>query len=220
MSSEVDICNLALSYIGEDATVSSINPPEGSQQAAYCKTFYPMARDNILNRHNWTFASRRVVLAQVTNPYEQWEYAYALPSDCMKVISVMDAESKDDYSEDLYRVNVNRVIAERGYYTPQPFTIELDTVGNKVLYTNQEDAQMRYQAFVTDPTKFSPLFVMVLSYQMASMLAGPVIKGKQGASTSMNMLQLSQQYLSEAIENDANQDNSDIDQLTPWIVGR
>ena len=34
MASEVDICNLALAHLGDAATVSSINPPEGSIQAA------------------------------------------------------------------------------------------------------------------------------------------------------------------------------------------
>ena len=56
MASVVDICNLALAHIGDDATVSSIDPPEGSAQAEHCKRFYAIARDTMLQMHNWNFA--------------------------------------------------------------------------------------------------------------------------------------------------------------------
>ena len=38
MSSVVDICNIALSRLGDRATVTSIDPPEGSAQALYKRT--------------------------------------------------------------------------------------------------------------------------------------------------------------------------------------
>ena len=37
-----------LGHIGDAATVSSINPPEGSAQAEHCARFYPIARDALL----------------------------------------------------------------------------------------------------------------------------------------------------------------------------
>ena len=64
MASEVDICNLALSHLGDNATVASIDPPEGSAQAEHCSRFYPIARDTLLEMHNWNFSTRRAVLAQ------------------------------------------------------------------------------------------------------------------------------------------------------------
>ncbi len=48
MPSVVDLCNLALAYLGDDATVASIDPPEGSAQAEHCQRFYPIARDTLL----------------------------------------------------------------------------------------------------------------------------------------------------------------------------
>ena len=48
MASEVDICNLALGHLGDNATVASLNPPEGSVQAQHCARFYPIARDALL----------------------------------------------------------------------------------------------------------------------------------------------------------------------------
>jgi hypothetical protein len=51
MSSVIDICNLALSHIGQAADVSSIDPPENSIEAEYCARFYPMARDTLLEAY-------------------------------------------------------------------------------------------------------------------------------------------------------------------------
>lgn len=63
MASEVEISNLALSRIGDSATVSSINPPEGSAQAEHCQRFYPIARNSLLEMHAWSFCDRRIQLA-------------------------------------------------------------------------------------------------------------------------------------------------------------
>jgi hypothetical protein len=43
MASEVQICNLALSRIGEDGSIISLDPPEGSEHAAACAAFYQRA---------------------------------------------------------------------------------------------------------------------------------------------------------------------------------
>ena len=66
MSSVIDICNLALSHLGDTATVASIDPPEGSAQAEHCSRFYPVARDAMLELFNWKFATRRATLALLT----------------------------------------------------------------------------------------------------------------------------------------------------------
>ncbi|NBQ76422.1 MAG: hypothetical protein EBU14_13895, partial [Acetobacteraceae bacterium] len=65
MASEVDICNLALANLGDTATVASINPPEGSAQSEHCSRFYPIARDTLLEMHNWNFSTRRILLPEV-----------------------------------------------------------------------------------------------------------------------------------------------------------
>ena len=57
MATEVDICNLALAHLGDDATIASINPPEGSAQAEKAARFYPIARNTLLELHSWNFAS-------------------------------------------------------------------------------------------------------------------------------------------------------------------
>ena len=65
MSSVVDICNIALSRLGDRATVTSIDPPEGSAQADHCRRFYPIALKTILATYNWSFATTRKELMPI-----------------------------------------------------------------------------------------------------------------------------------------------------------
>jgi hypothetical protein len=226
MASEVEICNLALAHLGDDATVASIDPPEGSAQSEHCARFYPIARDSLLQMHSWNFASRRVALAGVTMPYTMWRYAYACPGDMMVAVSVLPPEVENDYTIRPYPADrygwgwINTPFVGAGVYVPQEYSIETDTNGNKVIYTNQEGALLRYQALVTDPTKFDPLFVMALSWHLASMLAGPVIKGDQGAAEAKRCTQMMMAYLQQARMSDANQRNVKPEHITSWMSGR
>ena len=98
MASVVDICNLALAHLGDNATIASIDPPEGSAQAEHCQRFYPIARDTLLEMHSWSFATKRAYGAEVENTWPMWEYAYAMPGDASDIIAILPPEAKDDYS--------------------------------------------------------------------------------------------------------------------------
>ncbi len=101
MSSEVDIVNLALSNLGEAATVSSIDPPEGSAEAEHAAMFYPMARDSMLEMHEWRFATKRVLLALTGSDTFEWTYAYALPAGMLRALAVLpETSSAEDDGED------------------------------------------------------------------------------------------------------------------------
>jgi hypothetical protein len=226
MASVVEICNLALAHLGDDATVASIDPPEGSAQAEHCARFYPSARDMLLQMHTWSFASRRVSLAQVTMPYTMWKYSYACPGDMMTAVAVLPPDAENDYSVRAYPADrygfgwTNPPITTAGVYVPQEYVIETDTLGNKVIYTNQENALLRYQALVSDSTKFDPLFTIALSWQLASFLAGPVVKGEEGARQGQRCLQMVAIYLGQARMSDANQRDVKPGHITSWISGR
>jgi hypothetical protein len=226
MASEVDICNLALSHLGDTATVSSIHPPEGSAQAEYCARFYPIARDSLLEMGYWNFTARRAKLAELTMNWPEWKHAYALPSDALNIVSVLPEDSADDYSTRFvptdtpyWSHNYSPVIAA-GRYAPQPYTIETQPDGSAILFTNTENAVLRYNAYVTDSTQFSPLFVMTLSWHLASMLAGPIIKGAEGAAEAKRCIQMMTGYQSQAEMSDANQRKTTVEHIVSWTAGR
>lgn len=226
MASVVDICNLALAHLGDNATIASIDPPEGSAQAEHCQRFYPIARDTLLEMHSWSFATKRAYGAEVENTWPMWEYAYAMPGDASDIIAILPPEAKDDYSThftpetypDFY-TNYSPSVAA-GQYVPQKFAVETAADGSEIILTNQKQAVIRYHAKITDPTKFSPLFTITLSWHLASMLAGPVIKGDQGAAEAKRCVAMTTLYLSKAMEADSNARKIKPEQIVPWIAGR
>lgn len=216
MAAEVDICNLALAHLGDAATIASINPPEGSAQAEHCARFYPMARDALLESYAWGFSTRRAVLAKLTdNARSEWDYAYALPADTLQIMAVLPPDSTDDYIS-AASVSIGASVS----YTPQPFACEINEAGAFVIYSDQVDAIVRYTALVTDSTKFSPLFTLALSWQLAAMLAGPVLKGDVGAAEAKRCTVMAQAYLAQARQSDANQRRLPMRATAPWLAAR
>lgn len=201
MSSEVEISNLALSHLGDDATVSSISPPEGSAQAEHCAQFYPMARDEILSTHAWGFATRRVTMAELEVDTWSWEYAYAIPAGCLKVLAVLPYESSSDDET-------------------QPYKTETSADGTPIILTNTPLATCRYIASVTDSARFPPLVVSAMARLLAAYLAGPVIKGDAGRKAAADQFTMYNIALGRAMVADANQQDSKPTHTPAWIGAR
>jgi len=82
MSSNVEICNIALSRIG-DTLITDLN--ENSKQARTCKLLYEPERDLLLHSHYWNFAMKRKSLAQLSEaPDFEYDYQYQLPTDYLR----------------------------------------------------------------------------------------------------------------------------------------
>lgn len=179
MASVVQLCNMALSHIGSEARVSSINPPDGSVEAGYCATFYDLARTELLEPGNWAFALKRTALAEVTNPSTVWAYAYAKPSNCLRALRIL-------------RPSIAAAVLTRNLafepHTDDRGGAAFDIEGDVIL-TNEPDAVLLYVQDVTDSTKFPASFTSALSYLLASYLAGPIIKGNEGVRVGDAMRQ-------------------------------
>lgn len=222
-TTEVDICNLALSHLGEGTKITSINPTDGSVQSSYCATFYPIARNSLLEMQTWNFAMRREELVETTNTSTEWDYAYVMPANAVKIVSILPPDSSDDYSTTFAAPSstyYTAPVVAAGTYNPQAFAIEIDSDGKQVIYSDQPDAVVRYVDRITDTRMFSQQFVIALSWHLASMLAGPVIKGDVGAAEAKRCQQMLMLYLGKAETHDATQRNIKPEQITPWISGR
>lgn len=244
MASEVDIANLALGHLGDNATVSSLYPPEGSAQAEHCARFYPIARDSLLEMHSWGFSTKRANLALLGSAWPEWQYCYQQPSDALNLLAVLPQDATSDYTEpmtggsgeswlssmgvsgsDTVNVNGGYLTLSSGIgmpvaYTPQPYSSEALDDGTPVIYTNVENAVLRYTARVTDTTKFSPLFTDCLAWLLASYLAGPIIKGDVGAQMAQACYKVFLVRKADATTSDANQRRVDLRVATPWVVNR
>lgn len=83
MASVVDICNKALSLIGQEAIVSL---DDTTPQAYACRTHWSVLRDEILRGHPWNCATKRALLGRLVEiPAFEYSYYFQLPSDCLMV---------------------------------------------------------------------------------------------------------------------------------------
>lgn len=214
MASDIDICNLALARLGDEANVSSINPPDQSAQANYCARFYPMSLASILDDHNWGFATKTITLALTTCNNSLWDYCYEAPSDMINIIAVFDSAAVGDVNyggvinasgnSSIYGQGSTATFINRSatHGNQQAFSLEVDALGNSLLYTNQASAMLKYVAYVSDTTKFPPSFVDALAWKLASNLAGIIVKGDVGVAASIKCIQAYMAALENAKESD------------------
>ena len=228
MTSEVDISNLALAHLGDSATVTSLSPPEGSAQAEHCSRFYPIARDSLLEQHDWKFNTRREAGALLTEvPLNGWLYAYGMPNRALRVLAVLPPSVNDDYSSTFtipgYTTASGNPYSYLDAYTdyqPQAYALETLSNGNVVIYTNQPDAVIRFTINLTDSTQFSPLFVDTLSWYLASYLAGPIIKGEAGAAEGQRCLKIAMALMGKATMSDTRNEQVRPKHSVSWINNR
>lgn len=193
MATQVDICNLALSYIGDRATVTSIDPPEGSDQADHCARFWPICLQKILAETNWVFATKMTAPAQLEAVQGQWQYAYAFPSDCLKIMNV----------------------TAEGGFPIREWTV-MRSENAMAIYTHTPVEAVKYQS--TDvPCSIMPSdFADALAHLLASKLAGAAIAGSSGAEMMQSQLKLYEYFLQSAVRTNALQIGHHEHAATPY----
>lgn len=221
MASEVDIANIALSHLGARAQVSAISPPDGSVEAGYCARFYPLARREVLEAMNFSFSKTRVQLAEVTNDSTVWSYAYAMPSDCITPLRVLRLEFAQQimllwpigyrYTDGDWQ-RIEDSFSERG---SAAFEVE-----GQVLRTNEPEAVLLYKRDVTDTTKLSPLATSAIGMVLAGYLAGPIIKGLDGAKVGAQWREQGFMMAAKAAASNANGSAEHSDHVPEFIAAR
>jgi hypothetical protein len=160
MTGIVEIVNIALARLG-DSPIQGLT--EGSVPANMATVFYEPSRRAVLRDFNWNFALRTARLAKLQQPGSGFRYAFSLPADCLRVVSLLGS-------------------TERG--TGPGFVVRS---GN--LLTDKEDAEIEYIYDCQDPALFDDKFIEALSYKLASELAMPVKGSPELMGNYMNVYQ-------------------------------
>lgn len=86
MASAVDICNRALSKLG-NTRITALT--DNSNAAKACNHAYEFVRDAVLRSHVWNCIVERAQLSPLAaTPSFEYDYQYQIPSDCIKVLEV------------------------------------------------------------------------------------------------------------------------------------
>jgi hypothetical protein len=207
MTSEIDICNMALTRIGH-MQITSFD--EGTKAADLCKLHYDRCRNTALRAHHWNFSIKRATLAlSAETPNHEFGYKHALPTDCLKVI-------RTNWETDHY-ASASAIYGFPGQvgYTGAsiPYRIE-----GRFLVCNETVAKIEYVASIEDPMQFDELFIDLLASRLAAELTIPLTDNQAAAKTAWEIYQMK---VNEARSADSQEGSPrDVVDLSPWLVAR
>ena len=159
MASVVDICNSALNLLGA-STISALT--DDSKNARLCNQRYEPVRNRVFRAHAWNCLHKRVQLAQnSTAPVVEYSNAYALPSDCLRVLKVHNGTTDSIASSLDYKLEGRNIVTDEG-------TIYLI-----------------YIALITDPNEYDSYLQESISHQLAADIAYAVTNNATLANNYM-----------------------------------
>lgn len=201
MTSQVQICNLALGKLAQDITITSLT--ERSKEARVFSRLWEPMRDLVLADSLWPWAIRAQRLAVAAEaPLPGWEIRYARPSDCITAIAITDDEG----------MRAGRRLSR--WCSPQfrqghgiQFEQAMGADGTSLL-CDRAGAWLVYVARVEDPERYPAHFVDALACKLAEEGA-PAIIGANGFSNKSGLKQLYEMALSQAAAHDFNEADED-----------
>ena len=99
-NTDISICSAALLMVGSDE-INSFS--DETREAKLCGNLYYIVLDDLLSRHPWHFSLAQVQLAQlVDTPLFDYQYAYQLPVDMLRLIKEENAYRYEIYENKLY----------------------------------------------------------------------------------------------------------------------
>jgi len=96
-NTDVEICNLALDYLGSGSIVSRSD--KADKTAKLCDRWYDISRRSILKDLNASFSIKRAALATATDftPVYGYSNAFNLPDKCLKILNIEDPMQAERY---------------------------------------------------------------------------------------------------------------------------
>lgn len=112
-TSEVQVCSNALLMLGAKP-INSFD--DESDRALLVSNLWANCRDGVLRAHPWNCAKDRVQLApEATAPAFDYAYRFALPSDCLRVLSVGEEGETPKFKIERRRILFDEAVLNLGY---------------------------------------------------------------------------------------------------------
>lgn len=176
--SKTKIFNLALSHLGVSVLIQ--NSIEESPEAILMNNYYELARDTVLEAHEWSFANayKDLSVAFENSPNPNFLYAFAYPSDCIAPRAAIDKADKKE----------------------KKVESAIDSTGAKIVLTNCNPCILRYTKRVTNEAHFPGPFVNALAFYLAYLSAQVIVGSGNKKNTNLQDYQLA---IRQAIVTDA-----------------
>lgn len=157
MPTNTELVNAALRRVGAKR-ILDITDAVGS--AGTANDVLTSELNDLLRAGVWNFTVTRIKLAQLSVvPVFGWSFAYTLPSDCERVVSVHD--NADGTGSVPYKIESIQ---------------QVDTSYVNVIVSDANTVYLRYCRIVTDPNLMTASFRQVLILRMAKIFAVGIAK--------------------------------------------
>ena len=153
MSSEVSICNQAISWLGGNLIISL---DDESTEAQLCKANYAELRDAVLEEGEWTFATKRFkLLPSPDAPVYGYSHKFEIPNGVLVVKKTTQwADNANDSNEFDWRREENFIV------------------------TNVDVVYIKAIVRITDVKKFNATFNQALAARIAADIAIPLTESQ------------------------------------------
>lgn len=151
MASQTDVCNLALSILGQ-SSIASLT--DNSNAARVLNIEYDLIRRGMIEGPGiWRFSVKRASLPSLTQVPVSGPFTtmYAMPSDCLRTLQIGDMYAGLDLSD----------------YRQGPTDADYSIEGRNILCDYGSPLSLQYVADVTDTTQFNSNFVIAFAGQLA-----------------------------------------------------
>jgi len=164
INSKSEICNMALGHCGITGSINNIDSPSNSKEVTF-SLWYDIIRQNCLKASMPNFAIKRERTAQIVEtPKFGYARVYAAPSNFLRLLGVGNIEDKLE----------QRIAYEAGkIYTDEEWTTGMP---------------VRFIEDVTDVTRFTPEFKMLLSLELADVVVLPLTQSPEKKNMVHKML--------------------------------
>lgn len=245
-NTQTEICNLALAGCGARSTI--VNIREDSNEARKCLLFYDTTRDALLRAAQWNFSRTEDYLTLLraapgtpeysgplpvpnsgawnpaTMPPAPWLYAYAYPTDCVRMWSILPFVQTNNVGSGVPIFSTPNECPPPAFGNMRRGARFIEgTIRNannqriKALMTNQEQAIGVWGARIEEVPLWDASFVTAmigsLSWQLCIPLSGDKTLAKQGHDAAVEAIM-------NARVNDGNEGTTNVNTIPDWLAIR
>jgi len=169
MASVVNMCNSSLNLLGA-STISALT--DDTKNARLCNQRYEPIRNRVFRSHAWNCLHKRIQLAQnSTAPVIEYDYAYTLPSDCLRVLKIHNGSTDSIATALDYKLEGRNIV------------------------TDEDTIYLIYIALDTDPNNYDSYLREAISHQLAADICYAITNN---ATLAKNYMERADERLREA----------------------
>lgn len=165
MYSNVDIAVMALGHIGIGQEIDDLDANGHLERV--CNRFLAQARNEVLELVEWPITTTQVALGlNEEDPNGDWGRAYDYPNNLLVL---------------------RRIVSPAGLPVADPIPFKIGRHdGSVVIFTDAEDAIAEGTFLLEDPAVWGALFAKAVSWNLATLICGPLGKGNRRGECVLN----------------------------------